>query len=66
MVINTRLTDFLESNDLLGEEQAGFQAGYSTLDYIFSLHCLIDLYLNNKKRLYCAFVDYKRHLIWLT
>ena len=60
MVVNTRLTDFLESNDLLGEEQAGFRAGYSTLDHIFSLHCLIDLYLNNKKRLYCAFIDYKK------
>ncbi len=60
MVINTRLTDFLESNDLLVEEQAGFRAGYSTLDHIFSLHCLIDLHLNNKKRLYCAFLGYKK------
>lgn len=60
LLINFRLTDFLESNDLLGEEQAGFRAGYSTLDHIFTLHCLIEMLLKNKKRLYCAFIDYRK------
>ena len=60
LLINARLTDFIETNNLLGEEQAGFRAEYSTLDHIFTLHCLIDIYLKNKKRLYCAFVDYRK------
>ena len=30
------------------------------MDHIFSLHCIIDIYLKNKKKLYCAFVDYKK------
>ena len=60
MIINTRLHKYLEGQMLLGEEQAGFREGYSTLDHIFSLHCIIDLFLENKKRLYCAFVDYRK------
>ena len=58
--LNTRLKNYLEENDLLGEEQAGFREGYATLDHIFSLHCIIDLALAQKKRLYCAFVDYRK------
>ena len=62
---------FINTNNLLGEEQAGFREGYSTLDHIFTLHSLIDIYLSKQKRLYCAFVDYKkafdsvnRHALW--
>ena len=60
MIINTRLHRYLEDQMLLGEEQAGFREGYSTLDHIFSLHCIIDLFLEKKKRLFCAFVDYRK------
>ena len=59
-IINTRLTDFINNIGLLGEDQAGFRAGYSTTDHIFTLSCIIDIYLQNKKRVYCAFVDYKK------
>ena len=72
MTINSRLNSYLEENQLLGEEQAGFREGYSTLDHIFSLHCIIELALSQKKRLYCAFIDYrkafdtvKRSSLWL-
>ena len=45
---------------MLGVEQAGFRKGQSTIDHIFTLHCLIDVYLRKKKKLYCAFVDYRK------
>jgi len=45
---------------MLGEEQAGFREGYSTNDHIFTLSSLIELYLHRQKRLYCAFIDYKK------
>ncbi len=32
-IINARLCVFLESNNLLGVDQAGFRYGYSTMDY---------------------------------
>ena len=60
--INERLSEFVETNKILGEEQAGFRAGYSTQDHIFTLHSIIDIYLNkySRKNLYCAFIDYQK------
>ena len=58
--INFRLTNYLEQSGSIGDEQAGFRAGYSTVDHIFTLHAIIDMYLHKKERLYCAFVDYKK------
>ena len=58
--INARLTNYIESTGQLGEEQAGFREGYSTLDHIFVLHSLVNLYLHRKKRIYCLFVDYRK------
>ena len=47
--------------NLLCEEQAGFRKGYSTIDHIFNLKCLVDLYLHRKKKqLFCAFIDYRK------
>ena len=58
--LNNRLTTYLEGISALGEDQAGFREGYSTLNHIFVLHCLIDFYLQKKKRMYCAFIDYSK------
>ena len=59
-ILNNRLSNYLESLGLLCEEQAGFRKGYSTIDHIFNLKCLIDLYLFRKRELYCAFIDYRK------
>ena len=59
-VVNSRLNNFLEVNDLLGKEQAGFREGYSTLDHIFVLNAIVEMYLGKKKRIYAAFIDYKK------
>ena len=60
-VLNERVVTFIESNNMLGEEHAGFRAGYSTLDHIFTLHSILEWYLRvRSKRVYCAFVDYKK------
>ena len=59
-ILNNRLFNYLESLGLLCEEQTGFRKGYGTVDYIFNLKCLIDLYLFRRKKLYCAFVDFRK------
>ena len=59
-MINTRLTKYLDATGLLGEEQAGFRANYSTTDHIFTLHSIIDIYLKKKNNYFCAFVDYSK------
>ena len=58
--LNTRLINFLEDNMLLLENHAGFRSEYSTNDHMFTLKCIIDLYLSSGRRLFCAFVDYRK------
>lgn len=58
--INTRLSLFLTWNKSIGEEQAGFRADHSTIDHIFLLHSVLEMYIENHKRIYCAFIDYKQ------
>ena len=58
--INSRLTCFLDEVGALGDEQAGFRAQHSTTDHIYTLKTIIDFYAQEKQRLYCAFVDYKK------
>ena len=45
-----------------GKEQAGFRKKYGTCDHIFNLKCLIDMHLYKKRKLHCAFKDYKKAL----
>ena len=59
-ILNDRLRSFVEINGIMGEEQTGFRSGFSTMDHIFSLNFIIDFYLNRGKRLYAAFVDYRK------
>ena len=34
-ILNVRLSKFCETNNVIGEMQAGFRQGYSTMDHIF-------------------------------
>ena len=54
--LNNRITHFLEHCNSIGEEQAG----YSTMDHVFVLDYIIDIYLQKLKRVYCAFIDCKK------
>ena len=44
-VINDRIHSVSETSYILGTEQSGFRKGHSTMDYVFALHGLIDVYL---------------------
>ena len=59
-ILNDRIKSFLENFDLLGPEQTGFRAGFSTLDNLFALYGLIDILRFRNKRLYCAFLDLEK------
>ena len=61
-VLNNRLTEFVIYLKAINENQAGFRKNYSTIDHSFVLKNVIDLYLSNKKELYCAFVDFRQCL----
>ena len=65
-VLNARLTKYVDLNDILQENQAGFR--YSTSDQIFSLHALIEILKARKMKLFCAFIDFRKAFdsVWRT
>ena len=44
----------------MSEAQAGFKKGYSTTYQIFTLKCMVELFLCQRRRLFCTFVDYSK------
>lgn len=59
-ILNERLTLFSNSCNIVKETQAGFREGYSTVDHIFLIKNIIDLFLWKKKFVFCLFIDYKK------
>ena len=59
-ILNHRLTEFCEKKQILNETQTGFRKGYSTLDHIFVMKNLVDMFKLKKKKLFCCFVDYTK------
>ena len=43
-ILNTRLSNFVESQAILGWEQIGFRRGHSTLDHVITLKSIVDIY----------------------
>ena len=56
-VLNQRLSKYLDENETVNENQAGFRKGYSVTDHIFVLYSLIEIMKKSKHKLFCAFVD---------
>ena len=65
-VLNNRLKNWVEDYNVLSDSQFGFRKGRSTTDACFVLNAAIQKILSEKGRLYCAFVDFKKHLTVLT
>ena len=59
-ILNNRITDWAESNNVLSDSQFGFRKGRSTIHAVFVLNAIVQKILNEKGRLFCAFVDLKR------
>ena len=66
-ILNTRFNLFSNELNVISENQAGFRRGYSTMDNIFVLHSLIELYFSFGKKLYCTFVDFRKAFdtVWM-
>ena len=46
-ILNKRLTCWAEQEEKIREQQAGFRAGYSTIDNIFTLYGLVQKHLQS-------------------
>ena len=49
-----------QAEKIITEEQAGFRAGRSTTEQIFSLRILCEKYLQHQHDLYHVFIDFKK------
>ena len=49
-----------QAEQIIAEEQAGFRAGRSTTEQIFSLRIICEKYLQHQLHLYHVFVDFKK------
>ena len=59
-VIEDNLIDYIESNNLLGEEQGAFRKDRRTEDNLFTLHGVCSLRKAKRDKTYLAFLDLSR------
>ena len=59
-IIDDRLLTWLDDREIIVEAQAGFRKGYSTIDNMFVLQGIVHKYLTRRRKLYCAFIDFKK------
>ena len=59
-IINNRLNEWAETEEVLTEAQFGFRKGRSTSDCLFILHGLVEILVARGKKLYCCFIDYEK------
>ena len=59
-IINNRLYEFLTQNNIIQENQIGFQKGRRTTDHIFVLNYLIKQFKGQGKVLYACFIDLRK------
>jgi len=58
-ILNNRLYDFCKKNNILPNNQIGYQKGCRTTDHILVLKTIIDKYICRNSNLYVCFVDFK-------
>ena len=61
-ILNDRLTEFSQQNNLISKEQIGFQKNCRTSDHIFTLKSIVNKYVADTKgkKIYVCFVDFKK------
>jgi hypothetical protein len=60
MILDKRLSEWVEQHGLCAKGQIGFHKNYHTIDQFFILQILIEHSKAKKKPLYCCFVDFKK------
>ena len=70
-IINLRLQEWVEVNNITGEHQAGFKKNYSTIDHMVTLLAFVQKQFSLNRKLYVAFTDFEkafdsinRKLLW--
>ena len=59
-IINQRLQEYLENNNILEDEQNGFRAARSCIDHIFILCTILRNRKETGKQTYLCFIDFQK------
>ena len=61
-ILTSRLREWIELENKVCPEQAGFRTQHSTIDHIYTLHAMIlkHVYGNRRGKLYVTFIDYRK------
>ena len=62
-ILNNRLSDYLECNQLLAEEQNGFRKGRSCQDHIFTLNTILEGRKSIGKSTFACFIDFRKAFV---
>ena len=65
-ILNARLGEYLEDNNLLAEEQNGFRRDGGCIDHLFALYNIAESRRCLGKDTFACFVDLAKHLTLLT
>lgn len=70
-ILNERLVQWIDDNNILVDEQNGFRQNRSTIDQLSSLTNIIEVRKKLRKSTFCAFIDFKkaydtinRNILW--
>ncbi|XP_075163988.1 uncharacterized protein LOC142236632 [Haematobia irritans] len=58
-ILNERLLQWTEENGIMDEHQAGFRKNYSAMDNIYNLAAIVNIKLEERKKIYAFFVDFR-------
>jgi hypothetical protein len=64
-VLNHRLVTYIESLNLIGDEQTGFRKSQSCADNIFALSSIVKNRLENGIATFVAFIDFEKAFDWV-
>ena len=60
LILEERLRTWTENNNIIDDSQFGFRKNKSTVDCIYILQAIINKQLSGKRKLYCAFIDFRK------
>ena len=70
-ILNSRLSEWIELNSVLSEEQNGFRPGRCCLDHIFTLSSIVENRMIGNQDTFACFIDFRkafdsinRHSLW--
>ena len=59
-VLNNRLTFWSDTYGIISDSQAGFRKRRGTIDNIFIIQSIVNYSLEQGKKVYCAFIDFRK------